>query len=242
MMNFEAAKYIREAGIIIRNNLFPLFIPIIIRTLFLVPQKPDGLPDMSLFIPMILLLVIYPLVYGQYIEIALHGREIPYFEIFKTHWLNFFSVSILVGLPTLVLSALAMVVIKDSSTIEYTLWLLMSGLTLYIFPLVFLLKKRLESIILGLKCLFGNFSFSLPLLLLSFVPLLLTLLAGQQSLGQSGSSFKIIFDFGFLFVSVFIDFLVFVAATLVLSDKLSKGNFEKYSRQTIRDASYEKRE
>jgi hypothetical protein len=197
LMNLEVAKYIREAGIVIRNNLFPLFIPIIIRALFLIPQKVVGPPSVSLFISMILLLIIYPLVYGQYIEIILHGREISYFEIFKTHWLNFFSVSLLIGLPALILSAFATVIIKDSSAIEYTLWLLMSGLTLYIFPLVFLLRKRLESITLGLKCLFGNFSFSLPLLLLSFVPLILALLAGQQSLDQSGGPFKLVFDFVF---------------------------------------------
>ena len=239
-MNLEAVKYVKEAGIVIRNNLFPLFIPIIIRALFLIPQKPDGPLNVSLFISMILLLIIYPLVYGQYTEIILHGREISYFEIFKTHWLNFFLVSILIGFPTLFLSALAMVFIKDAPVTEYTLWILMSGLTLYIFPLVFLLKKKLESITLGLKCLFGNFSFSLPLLLLSFVPLILALLIEQQPLGQPGNSFRMIFNFGFLFVSVFIDFLAFIAATLVLKDKLLKGDSANHSGQITRDVSYGK--
>jgi len=220
-MNLEVMKYIKEAGIIIRDNLFPLFIPIIIRMLFLIPQKTAGQPNISLFISMILLLIIYPLVYGQYVEIILNKKEIAYLEIFKTHWLNFFVVSILVGLPALILSTLAAIIIKDSATIEYIIWLLMSGVTLYIFPLVFLIRKRLESVILGLKCLFGNFSFSLPVLLLSLVPSILALLT-DQPLEKAGYSFDSVFNFIFLFFSVFIDFLTFITATLILNDKLSK--------------------
>ncbi len=80
-MQLEAKKYLLNAKVIIDNNSAPFFLVATIGVLFYVS-------DLSFYLAFILALFVYPLAYGQYVEIILHNRQASYFQIFQTHWSN----------------------------------------------------------------------------------------------------------------------------------------------------------
>jgi hypothetical protein len=214
-MQLEVKEYLLNAKAIIEDNSVPFFMAASIGVLFYVS-------DTALPLGIILALFVYPLAYGQYVEIILHNRQAPYLQIFKTHWSNYLVVSILVTSPLVVLFLLTGLLSEDTVWARYILTALVDALTVYVLPLVFILRQRLQSVSSGLKCLYENLNFSLPLILLVILPSVLGMLStlvGFPLENRDGALYRILGYLYWLF-SISVDFFVFVAATLILKEKL----------------------
>lgn len=214
-MQLEAEKYLRNAKEIIEDNSAPFFMAASIGVLFYVS-------DTALPLAILLALFVYPLAYGQYVEIILHNRQASYLHIFRTHWSNYLVVSILVTSPLVVLFLLTGHLREDAAWERYILTGLVEALTVYVLPLVFILRQRLQSVSSGFKCLYENLNFSLPLIVLVILPSVLSMLStlvGFPLENRDGTFYKILGYLHWLF-SISVDFFVFVAATLILKEKL----------------------
>jgi len=213
-------KYIVQAARILSANKVPIMIPAVIGLLFFVPKDPEKGPGFLLFLPVLLLFIIYPLVYGQYIEIITHNRQAAYSDVFRAYWLNYFIVSVVIGIPALLLTFIGASPESHTPVLKNVTAIFVDVFTIYVIPLVFLLRKRLKCIPLGIKCLLGNFQFSMPLIFLSLIPSIIALMVrplpddAQYALGT------MVFGYLFWVVSIYVDCLVFVAAALILKEKL----------------------
>ena len=219
-MTNEAKIYISKAVAILRSNLNLLIPPAAIGIFFYVPSSADEPLSFIFFLPLFLLFIIMPLIYGQYIEIIINNRHTSYVQIFNTHWFNFFVVSLCLGIPILAFSISGAIFGSHIFGMNRILSIAIDILSIYIFPLVFLLKKRLTCIPLGIKCLVGNFGFSLPLIFLAAIPTVLHLLSAHPSNATASASPLFLLNYIFWVISLIIDFTVFIAASLILKEKL----------------------
>ena len=219
-MTTDAKTYLLRAAVILKTNLNPLILPAALGVLFYLPAPSNGSPPFIFFMPLIILFFILPVIYGQYIEIITHNRQASYFQIFRTHWFNFFVVSLILGIPIVMLSILGQIYGLPFWGITKILSVLIDILSIYIFPLVFLLKKRFKCIPLGIKCLLGNINFSIPLVMLTVFPSILNLFSMESSETTVVSLPLFALNYIFWVVSLIIDFAVFVAAALILNEKL----------------------
>ena len=89
-----------------------------------------------------------------------------------------------------------------------------------ILPLVLMKKEIISSFKLGIKCLLGNLKFSSPIILVlifSFLfPILVTVIIKYVNIQFLSYTFSVIL----IFLSTFIEFAVFIAASLILKEKL----------------------
>jgi len=219
-MTNDVRTYLSKAAAILKSNINLIFLPAALGVLFYIPADADQPLSFTFFLPLLVLFIIMPLIYGQFIEIINTNRKISYIQIFNTHWFNFFVVSLCLGIPILVFNIAGAISGSHSFRIDRILVVVIHILSIYIFPLVFLLKKRFTCIPLGIKCLLGNFSYSLPLVLLAAIPMILHLISFQPSDASASASPNFLLNYIFWLVSLIIDFIVFIAAALILKGKL----------------------
>jgi hypothetical protein len=216
----DVNRYILQAAAVLRANMIPVLIPVVVGLLFYLPKDPEKNPGALFFLPVFLLFVLYPLVYGQYIEIVTHNRPAAYPDIFRAHWFNYFIVSVVIGVPALMMSFLGIYAEAKTGAFKNITSISVDIITIYVIPLVFLMKKRLKCIPLGVKCLVGNFQFSMPLIALSLIPSILALMIRPLSAGSEYTFGTMVFGYLFWVASIYVDCLVFVSAALILRDKL----------------------
>jgi hypothetical protein len=219
-MSKETHKYVLDAIEILKRNVTPLLFLALIGLLFYVPTSSGSPSGFTSGLAMLFLFIVYPLIYGRYVGIVNGNGDISYVQIFRAHWLNFIIVSLIIASPILVLSFLQLIFRSPILGIRVILSIAVDIVSIYIFPLVFLLRERFACIPLGIKCLVGNFTFSTPLVLLTLVPSLLGLLVKSVAAPSSASPPISAFYYLFWLVSIVIDFTVFIAATLILKQKL----------------------
>ena len=219
-MTADARTYLLRAALILKANAYPLILPAILGVWLYLPAGSDESPPTFFVMSLMILFVLLPVIYGQYIELIVHNRPNSYFQIFRTHWLNYFVVSLILGMPILILSLLGHVFGLPFWGLIKILSVLIDILSIYIFPLVFLTRKHLVCIPLGIKCLFGNLNFSLPLVMLAVVPSLFNLFNPEVSDTTVLSLPMFALNYLFWIVSLLIDFVIFVAAALILKEKL----------------------
>ena len=219
-MSKETHKYLLDAIEILKRNVAPLLFLALVGLLFYTPTSSGSLSGVTSVLPMFALFIMYPLIYGRYVEIVNDNRHISYVRIFKAHWFNFVVVSIAVASPILVLSFIGLIFGSPILGIRVILSIALDILGIYIFPLVFLMRERLSCIPLGIKCLLGNFTFSTPLVLLTLVPSVLGLLVRSVAAPLSTTPTIPAFYYLFWLISIIIDFAIFIAATLILKEKL----------------------
>ena len=219
-MTTDAKTYLLRAVLIIKAYPNLLILPAALGLMLYLPAGPDspasGFSAMSLMI----LFVIMPVIYGQYIELINQNRLNSYFLLFRIHWLNYFVVSLLVGTPILILSGLGYAIGLPFWGLIKVLSVIIDILSIYIFPLVFLTQKKFSCIPLGIKCLFGNLNFSLPLIILVAIPAVFNLFSPEISETTAMQLPMMVLDFALFIVSLFIEFVVFIAAALILKEKL----------------------
>jgi len=220
-MHETARTQVIQAVHIIRSNFNLMLIPAgvigISYLSFLVPEQIGGL---LAFGSVLATLVVYPLMYGRFSEIITGQGPVSWGGILRRHWLNFISVSIVLHAPLfiwLVLTYSFELAVGAGTDLVYAL---VNILGIYVIPLVFLTGERFSCIPLGIKCLIGNFRFSLPLVFLSILSILFGAFMGHGGGGSQPHTPSAFVGLIVIFLSVAIDFLVFVAAGLVLREKL----------------------
>jgi hypothetical protein len=216
----EAVRYLMGAMNVLKGNKGPFVILASVGLLFSVPQSPDTASSITFFPPLIVLLIVYPLICGQYSEIVTAGAPSSYLIIFNTHWLNWLLVSMIIGSPILLATFFNIFSAGKTYIIRIIISLLIDVLSVYVIPLVFLLKKRLASISLGIKCLVGNLHFSMPLILLTFFTSLLSRALPHFLHSWDSPVGTFFYHYFFFILGSFFDFVVFIAATIILRDKL----------------------
>ena len=219
-MSRETHKYLSDAIEILKRNVTPLLFLALTGLLFYAPTSSGSLSGFTSVLAMLIIFIIYPLIYGRYVEIINNNRIISYVQIFRAHWLNFVIVSIIIASPILIVSFVGLVLRSPILGIRVILSIAVDILSIYILPLVFLLRERFPCIPLGMKCLVGNFTFSTPLVLLTLVPSVLGLLVKSVAAPSSPSSPILAFSYLLWLINIVIDFTVFIAATLILKQKL----------------------
>ena len=219
-MTTDAKTYLIRAALLIKANPNPLILPAVLGLMLYMPPAPDGSPSGFYAMSMMFLFVIMPLIYGQYVELITHNKLNSYIVLFRTHWLNYFIVSLLMGVPILILSGLGYVMGLSFWGLIKALSIFIDVLSIYIFPLVFLTQQKSKCIPLGIKCLFGNMNFSLPLIILTAIPSVLNLFIAEISDTVTMSLPMIVLDYLMWIVSLFIEFVIFIAAALILKEKL----------------------
>jgi hypothetical protein len=213
----ETSAYLLRAAAILKANPTPLLLPAGVGVFFYIPVSADNSSGFIFLLPMVLLFIIYPLIYGRYTEIINNDKHISYAQIFAVHWFNFLAVSLILGSPVLIVAILGLQLGSGMPSINKFLSITIDILSIYILPLVFLLKKKSTCIPLGIKCLIGNFSFSIPLILLAIIPFILNSLAVYPA--ETGPAVHIL-NYSFWLINIVIDFLIFIAAALILKEKL----------------------
>jgi hypothetical protein len=221
-MSKETHKYLLDAIEILKRDVTPLLFLALIGLLFYAPTFSGNPSGFTSILPMFALFIIYPLIYGRYVEIINDNIHISYIQIFRAHWFNFVVVSITVASPILILSFLGLMAGSPLLEARIILSIAVDIVSIYIFPLVFLLRERFTCIPLGIKCLLGNFTFSTPLVLLTLVPSVLGLLVKSVTAPSSATPTIPAFYYLFWLMSIIIDFAIFIAATLILKEKLLK--------------------
>ncbi len=218
-MASDGKTYLLRAAAILKTFSNPIIAPVVLGLLFVMPTSSEGPAAFLFFLPIIVFFVLIPLIYGQYIEIITNNRQLPYLQVFNTHWFNFFVVSIWLAIPVVILIILGQIYPFQFLEINF-LAVVIDILSIYILPLVFLLKKRLACIPLGVKCLFGNFSFSIPLVALAAVPSILHMFTIEFSEISLATLPYLAINYILWIISLIIDFVVFIAAGLILKEKL----------------------
>jgi hypothetical protein len=221
-MNNSIRPYLFGAVNIIRSNVSLLFIPTTIvftPYLFMIISNKALGSILSIF-SMLLLLVIYPLIYGKFIAIINDVNTVSWGQLFTLHWWNYVIVKLVLFSPIIFLSLITSFFNLDVNRFEDIISFLLDIFSIYIFPMVFITYQRLASIPLGIKCLLGNFTFSLPIILLSLLPTLTELLSRNTSTVSENPTFYFLLVFLQLIFAVVIDFTVFITASLILKEKI----------------------
>lgn len=220
-MHETARPQVIRAVQIIRSNFNLLLIPAAVIGIsylsFLVPEQLGGL---LAFGSVLATLILYPLMYGRFSEIITGQGPVPWSGILRRHWLNFICVSIVLHAPLFLWLLLIFSSGSGGGAGTDLVYALVNILGIYVIPLVFLTGERFSCIPLGIKCLIGNFQFSLPLVFFSILSILVGAFLGQGGAGSPPHASSAFVGLLVIFLTVAVDFLVFVAASLVLKEKL----------------------
>jgi len=159
--------------------------------------------------------------YGRFVQVVQGGDgDLRFFKNVRTHFRNYLIVAIAVGIFILIIREFAgrgfgekyMVLVSTA---------LITSLTVYIYPGVFIWKKDFEAIPLGAKILADNVKSSWPLVGLAFLsgltPLLILPLFTFVSPYFEGRLLPVVISSYLVgLISFFISSVVFVTASLVL--------------------------
>jgi len=216
-MEKTATHYLFEALFVLKANISYVFIPVILTSGFYLSQFVSGDFRFLFFLTIgSTLFIIMPLFYGQFIEIINTGQKDTWLNIFNNYWLKVFLVSLILKTPTILFSLFG----SEMSTVKELLSVVIGVVSIYILPLVLMKKEIISSFKLGIKCLLGNLKFSSPIILVlifSFLfPILVTVIIKYVNIQFLSYTFSVIL----IFLSTFIEFAVFIAASLILKEKL----------------------
>jgi hypothetical protein len=184
---------------------------------FLFPENFGGL---LAFGSVLATLIIYPLMYGRFTEII--NGEVPasWGQLLRLHWWNFILVSVVLHVPLFTWLLISYSSGVAAGALTYLLYGLINVAGIYVIPLVFLTRKRFPCIPLGIKCLIGNFQYSSQLVLLSILSIALSFSMGQSGADATLPPSSALGGLVVTFLTVAVDFVVYVAACLVLKEKL----------------------
>src|SRR4030042_168263 len=220
-MDQSARPHIAQAINVIRSNAFFLILPsVVIGASYLSFLFPENLGGILALCSVLATLIVYPLMYGRVTEIINGQVPVSWGELLRRHLWNFISVSILLHVPLFLWLLISYSSGLAAGTVTDLVYGLINVLSIYVIPLVFLTGERIPCIPLGIKCLIGNFQFSLPLIFLSILSIAL-----GSFMGHSGTESHLPPSSAFpgliaVFLTVAVDFVVFVAASLVLKENI----------------------
>ena len=220
-MDHSARPHVVRALSIVRTHANLVLVPSAVIGVsylsFLFPEKFGGL---LAFGSVLATLVIYPLMYGRFTEIVNGEVPVSWGKLLGLHWWNFILVSILLHVPLFIWLLISYSLGVAAGAMTYLLYGLINVLSIYVIPLVFLTREKFSCILLGIKCLLGNFQFSTPLVFLSILSIALSFSMGQSGADTTLPPSSAIGGLVVTFLTVAVDFVVFVTACLVLKEKL----------------------
>jgi hypothetical protein len=223
-MNQSAQPHVLRAISLIRFHAYLVIVPSLVIGLsylsFLFPEKFGGL---LAFGSVLATLILYPLMYGRFTEIINGETPVSWGQLLRQHWWNFIAVSIALHIPLFIWLLISYSSGEEAGALTYLLYGMINILSIYVIPLVFLTRERLPCVPLGIKCLVGNFQFSLPLIFLSMLSMALSFSMGYSGADSQLPPSSAVGGLVVTFLTVAVDFVVFVAACLVLKEKLFRS-------------------
>jgi hypothetical protein len=220
-MDQSARPHIAQAINVIRSNAFLLIVPsVVIGVSYLSFLFPENLGGILALCSVLATLIVYPLMYGRFTEIINGQVPVSWGELLRRHLWNFISVSILLHVPLFLWLLISFSSGLAAGTVTDLVYGLINVLSIYVIPLVFLTGERIPCIPLGIKCLIGNFQFSLPLIFLSILSIALGSFMGHTGTESHLPPSSTFSGLIVVFLTVAVDMVVFVAASLVLKEKL----------------------
>jgi hypothetical protein len=220
-MDQSARPHVVRAINIVRTHANLILIPaIVIGISYLSFLFPENFGGLLAFGSVLATLIIYPLMYGRFTEIINGELPVPWGQLLRQHWWNFVTVSIILHVPLFIWLLISYSTGVPSASLTYLLYGLINVVGIYVIPLVFLTRERFSCIPLGIKCLLGNLQFSSPLVFLSVLSFVLSFSMEQGGADSTLPPSSALGGLVFTFLTVAVDFVVFVAAGLVLKDKL----------------------
>lgn len=216
-MEKSATHYLIEAIIILKANITYVLIPIIlISSSFLLNYVDSSFRLLFLSTILITTLILLPAYYGQLIEIVKRGQKDEWRNVFNKYWVKIFIVKLILFIPLLLFSFFNINMPVLTKTVSF----MVGAVSMYVLPMVLLKGEIWDSIVLGLKCFLGNFVFSLPMVLASSIVFLFPILTAFI---YNNTDAQIV-SYGLIalnsFVGVFTEFTVFIAAGLIIKEKL----------------------
>ena len=205
-MDKSATDYLVESFNILKANILYVLVPFLLTLGFFTSDYIiEDLRPLFVFLVTIVLFIALPLFYGQYIEIIKHGRKDTWINTFNNYWLKFILLSLILKGPVIILG----LVVPKLSVLCETISFLIDIASIYILPLVFLKKEIFNSIHFGIKCLLGNFKFSLPLVFATSFSQLLPFLLGLPYKYITINFLLLPFSIGLVLLLIIIEFSVF---------------------------------
>jgi hypothetical protein len=108
-MSRETYEYLLDATKLLKINITPLLFLVLIGLLFYAPTFSCKGSGLTPILPMLFVFIIYPLIYGGYVEIVNDNRSFSHVQILRAHRLNPAIVSIITTSPILVVSFLGFI-------------------------------------------------------------------------------------------------------------------------------------
>ncbi len=213
-------KYlIGSVSIINANILLVLLLSLV--SIYISPEELFLLALINLIVQIFL----YPILYGRLIDTLNKKPKMALFPLFKTHAWNYYAVVLIFYVPAhIIINVLGLTAVEHQemqgivAATHIGLLTLLAILFIYILPLIFLMRKNISTIPMGLTLLLMNVKKSLPLILLALLhpvikwglPSLLNMEAQENVL--------IILTYGFFlnFILFYINFMIFTAAASFL--------------------------
>src|SRR5512136_12675 len=216
-MDESTRPHIAQAINVIRSNVSLLIVPsLVIGASYLSFLFPADLGGLLALCSVLATLIVYPLMYGRFTEIITGQAPVSWGQLLRRHLWNFISVSILLHVPLFIWLLLSYSSGLAAGTVTELVYGLINILSIYVIPLVFLSGERFSCIPLGIKCLVGNFQFSLPLVVLSMFSIAIGSFMGHTGAESQSPPSSAFAGLIVVFLTVAVDFVVFVAASLVL--------------------------
>lgn len=231
-MEDSAWEYVRKGFEAVRSNFSLALAPVFFLFLGYMPMTVKVTGSNENFLSFIVwagfigLLIAIPLIYGRLMDVAVGQEHRTWLSILKTDWWNFFVVSVILTIPVILITPIGIAINPGFNLLQGIAEVTIDVISIYVFPLVFITRKRLDSLKLGAKCIIGNFKFSIPLIVLvllgSFCRIILEspFFYAYFLFEQRFIRFALMLFLSF--GGILLDFVVFVSATFILEDKLLK--------------------
>jgi hypothetical protein len=164
-MNKEVKQYIKESIEIL--NAYPFLVILLAFTGIYIFH---GIFTRFSLFNLAIHIIILPIILGRFVEISKGIKLTTPFNIAKKHWFNFYIVTLLFSIPLMIISLMSQ---KHSSMLDRILFIYVQSivaiLLIYVTPLIFLLRKNISTIPIGIKYLSNNLKRSIPLILLILI-------------------------------------------------------------------------
>lgn len=214
--------YISKGNEVLKNSPTPLVLLCLLY--FFIELTTSG--AQSLYLQMLAIIIAFPLIYGRYVEMLQGNPSRTYTEILRIHWLNFFIVIMVLGTFYILTALIGASVAQNNLFLHFIISAVYEVARIYIIPLVFLMKAHIACISSGVRYLTDNFRFSMPLVLLTLVPVLIEWVVTITGISKGEAISAKLTTSIFAVVYTVLHFIVFISATLALRDGLGVINQE----------------
>jgi hypothetical protein len=210
--------FIRSVGIINKNILLVAVLSALL--IFDISNTSLGIVGLQL----LAFFIIAPLIYGRFYESAKGESKSNWSQLLKQHWGNYTLVVLILAIPYAVLSLSG---ISNKFAANTILTIVINILTIYVFPLVFITKKRIFSLSSGIKCLIENAEYNAPLILITLIMAVINPLMQIYIQAPLQNNTEAFYAAAFLcnMLSSYISIVIFTTVTMVL---LENENLKKY--------------